>query len=129
MYSQAALQLCPNQKDWDLLIPIYFGNRDEPFDSSKLSAMAVQVKNSKRGNLISTGMASIEFPTKPLAIIYLLLDLGLKENRVNYQVERVKKKPIIVHCIHAIGYNASTFECPISDFRHSSVTTHQPLNV
>jgi hypothetical protein len=111
MYSQAALQLCPNQKDWDLLIPIYFGDRDDSFDSSKLSAMVVQVKNSKRENRISTRTISTDFSgTNSQPIIYLLLDLGLEKNSFTYQVEFVENRPI-VHCIHAIGHNASTFGC------------------
>jgi hypothetical protein len=111
MYSQTALQLCPNQKDWDLLIPIYFGNRDGPFNRTELSAIAVQVKNTKQKNHMPPGKESTDlFGMKSPPIIHLLLDLGRKENSVTYRVERVSRKPN-VHCIHATGANASTFGC------------------
>jgi len=111
MYSQTALQLYPNQKDWDLLIPIYFGNRDGPFDRTELSTIAVQVKNTKQKNHMPPGKESTDlFGMKSPPIIHLLLDLGRKENSVTYRVERVSRKPN-VHCIHATGANASTFGC------------------
>ena len=43
MYFQSELQLSPNQEVWDLLTPIYFGDRNKPFDKTELSPMVVQV--------------------------------------------------------------------------------------
>src|SRR5947209_14972404 len=55
MYSQTALQLCPNQIFWDMLISIYFGDRHKRFNRTKLSAVLIQVKNSKCKNLVFIG--------------------------------------------------------------------------
>jgi len=43
--------ITPNQKHWDLLLPVYPGNASEKFDCSKLTACLIQVKNTKRNNL------------------------------------------------------------------------------
>lgn len=47
LYSHAALELAKGQPHWDLLIPVYFGSPDDNFDTRKVSAIAIQVKNQK----------------------------------------------------------------------------------
>ncbi|KAA8896071.1 hypothetical protein FN846DRAFT_1024074 [Sphaerosporella brunnea] len=36
--SHAALQLCPTQKEWDLLIPVYFGDPNSNLDLDRIGA-------------------------------------------------------------------------------------------
>jgi hypothetical protein len=45
----AALQLCPGQPTYDILIPIYFGDENLPLDPSECGCMVVQVKNKDVG--------------------------------------------------------------------------------
>ncbi|KAF8455533.1 hypothetical protein BGX38DRAFT_1140442 [Terfezia claveryi] len=45
MFHQAALQMRFNGADWDLLIPIYIGDPQAPFNRDHLSAVLIQVKN------------------------------------------------------------------------------------
>ncbi|KAF8544882.1 hypothetical protein BDD12DRAFT_813746 [Trichophaea hybrida] len=47
LYSHAALELAKGQSRWDLLIPVYFGSPDDNFDTRKISAITIQVKNQK----------------------------------------------------------------------------------
>jgi hypothetical protein len=42
------MQLAPNQPTYDIMIPIYFGNPDEPFDESCCGVIQVQVKDKDR---------------------------------------------------------------------------------
>jgi len=41
----AALQLAPCQPTYDILLPIYFGEENEPLDPSKCGCVMIQVKN------------------------------------------------------------------------------------
>jgi hypothetical protein len=41
----AAVQLCPDQPTFDILIPIYLGEEDEALEPSKCSCIVIQVKN------------------------------------------------------------------------------------
>jgi hypothetical protein len=43
--SNAALQLCPNQKWWDILIRVYFGKPDLSLDFKQVGALLIQAKN------------------------------------------------------------------------------------
>ena len=50
----AALQLAHNQPTYDKLIPIYFGNPDEPFQVSCCGAILIQDKNQKQATTPKT---------------------------------------------------------------------------
>src|SRR6266516_173266 len=39
LWQQQALQLAYNEEAWDIMIPIYFGNLKEPFETKRTSAM------------------------------------------------------------------------------------------
>jgi hypothetical protein len=41
----AALQLCPNQPTYDILIPVYFGKESQPLKPSECGGIVVAVKN------------------------------------------------------------------------------------
>jgi hypothetical protein len=112
MYSQKALQLHPHQRTWDLLLPIYSGAPDKSFDRSKVSAIVVQVKNSKTKHQVVIGTEYKSFFGSGCPVIYLLLDLGVKDSQpeVTYQMKKVPNGPD-VHCIHAVGATGSTFGC------------------
>lgn len=112
MYSQKALQLHPNQRTWDLLLPIYSGDPSERFDRNMVSAIVVQVKNSKAKHQITIGSEYKAFFGRGCPVIYLLLDLGVSDDQpeVTYQTEKISNGPT-VHCIHAVGAKASTFGC------------------
>lgn len=80
LYNQAALQLATNQKAWDVLIPIYFGDIDEPFGDSKISVLLIQGKNKENGTLLSVDedKAAYEQLFKDRMVISILVDLGAK---------------------------------------------------
>jgi hypothetical protein len=111
MFSQAALQLCPNQAHWDVLIPIYLGKRDESFDPKMLTAMLIQVKNSDRRNQFFVrraeyeGLFSLENP-----IITILVDLGASKSAV----DRIKSFSEKVFAFSISGAGISTYKCVTS---------------
>jgi hypothetical protein len=77
MFSQAALQPCPAQKHWDLLIPVYLG---EPFDRGKATAMLIQVKNSERKNAFIVERGNYQRLFRLVnPVITVLLELGGKD--------------------------------------------------
>jgi hypothetical protein len=49
--SNAALQLFPNQKWWDILIPVYFGKPDLSLDFKQVGALLIQVNDVERRRL------------------------------------------------------------------------------
>src|SRR5438034_51346 len=77
---QAALQPKFRQEDWDLLIPVYFGNMDQAFDPSRLSAILIQVTNRvKPSNLfaiVDFKKSSRFFRLTGDPILYILMDFG-----------------------------------------------------
>ena len=51
----AALQLAPKQRDWDLLLPVYTGDVEKPIDRDHLSAIFVQIKNRQKPEAVEVG--------------------------------------------------------------------------
>jgi len=76
---QAALQLAFNQPVWDILIPVYFGDRNKEFDPTRTSAVLISVKNR-----ITPSPFSLESDLRHYAkfahtedpILSILMDLG-----------------------------------------------------
>lgn len=108
-----ALQLSEYQEHWDLLIPMYLGPCDEDFDTSKVSVILIQVKNSLGWNVLPTNSKEIKdrFPvTQP--IIQILLDLGADRNEFDC---RYWASPTI-YSITARGRGQETFGCLSQEF-------------
>jgi len=109
---QAALQLAFRQKDWDLLIPVYFGNMDQAFDPSRLSAILIQVKNrvqpSKLSAIVDFKQYSRFFSHTRDPILYILMDFGTP--KADCSATGWAKQHYIFG-IHAIGADVGTFAC------------------
>jgi hypothetical protein len=114
---QAALQLAFSQPVWDILIPVYFGNLDEEFDSARISAILIQVRNrtttsklSLEGDLhrYATLFAHTDDP-----ILYILMDLGTADTGVDVIGLPKALAPLKQYLfgIHVAGVNAKTFGC------------------
>jgi hypothetical protein len=108
MYSQAALRLCPSQSHWDLLIPIYLGERTESFDPKKVTAMLIQVKDSDRRNPFVVQKSqykklfNLENP-----IITIQMDLGVEESIVQPTQSFSRK----VFAFTISGADRTTYNC------------------
>ena len=104
VHSQAALQCAFRQSSWDLIVPIYLGDVDQPFNRSYLSAMFVQVKNRQRKSTLWVAPGDyVAFNSVP--IFCLLLDLGLDTGSVSPCQVDVPH----VYAVHASGATARTF--------------------
>jgi hypothetical protein len=79
MLHQAALQIKSNGEDWDLVIPLYLGDLDEPFNRSHLTAFLFRVKNriTPKPWIISESKYTGLLPGVP--ILAVVVELGLKE--------------------------------------------------
>lgn len=79
---QAALQLHDNQEIRDLLIPLYLGNPQTPFDRNSLGVLLVQVNDRKQeaSRELADKVYNKLFPNMP--ILSLIVELGSKESRV-----------------------------------------------
>ena len=71
MLQQAALQMKFNGQDWDLLIPVYLGDPEAPFDRSQLTAFLIQVKNriTTKPWVVPEGKYTKLFPKVPILAI------------------------------------------------------------
>lgn len=114
---QAALQLAVCQEDWDLLIPVYYGNMDQAFDCSRLSAILIQVKNRAKQTNISTAVLKLKNYSKFFSytkdpILYILMDLGT--SKTDFEILSLAKSEDMqrhLFGIHTLGADMSTFPC------------------
>jgi hypothetical protein len=98
--THCGLQLCFNQPTWDLLIPIYFGELNEPYDKKLASALFIQVKNKENRELLSFASKDyINFFEPSKFIVLLQMELGV-EHTENYS-------PIIHTTINKSGKASS----------------------
>ena len=79
-----ALQLCFGQHHWDLLIPIYFGDLDQGFDASQLSAVLLQVNNRANRAKVPLGKEYREMFTgwNPRLVISVQMELGVMDSAI-----------------------------------------------
>jgi hypothetical protein len=82
---QTSLQLATRLELWDLLLPIYLGDINSPFDRSRVTGLVVQVKNTDDPNSYKPVRAKYEKyldlgPDTPL--ITLLVDLGQTKDEI-----------------------------------------------
>ena len=84
MFTQAALQLCSNQKTWDLLLPIYLGDPEDDFNSNLLTALMIQVKNRQRNQpyIINKANHATFFPVGT-PVITIILELGVEQGGIS----------------------------------------------
>ena len=134
----AALQLAHNQPTYDKLIPIYFGDPDEPFNVSYCRAILVQDKNrvgattpqvmfkeaftevhqeiTENDGRESPYRAESYFTSdKKYPVLLLLFDLGIirKDNSTSadVQVSRTGGIEPDVWAIHSRGHDSKIFGC------------------
>ena len=107
----AGLQLCFTQPAWDLLFPTYHGSLSDPFDQTLLSAVVVQVKNTKKKNTLRLGVAERSyFARLHRPVIGILLDLGSAPGEPQFQyIPSVGGQGPPFWGIHLLGCGAETF--------------------
>ncbi|KAN0072488.1 hypothetical protein V8E54_009417 [Elaphomyces granulatus] len=124
----AALQLAPQQRTYDQLLPFYCGDPKEPFDVSKVGAILIQVKVQKRDvfpryhrrrDVLSDGAgwclpghsSTCEIPTYHYQRLQLLIlfDLGSEQNSVEVSYSKASNPRI--WAIHSKGHDDRVFAC------------------
>jgi hypothetical protein len=117
--SHAALQLCPTQKWWDILIPVYFGNADLPLDFKKVGALLIQAKNRIGQESLKLGNQYKKFFPPGALVICLQLEVGMKLSDVpTFQMRwpslkeekdlQIPTEPFVMG-VHARGHGPETF--------------------
>ncbi|KAA8904877.1 hypothetical protein FN846DRAFT_907612 [Sphaerosporella brunnea] len=119
--SNAALQLCPNQKWWDILIPVYFGDPALPLDFKKVGALLIQAKNRIGQKSLKLGNQYKDFFLPGALVICLQLEIGMKLQNLqvpSFQMrwpslkeengEQVPTGPFVMG-VHARGHGPETF--------------------
>ena len=77
----AALQLAFSQPAWDLIVPMYYGAADDAFGEQYVSAIFIQIKNTKQANRLILGSQEtcyFQHITQP--VIAILMDLGTQSS-------------------------------------------------
>ncbi|KAL3711853.1 hypothetical protein TMatcc_000546 [Talaromyces marneffei ATCC 18224] len=126
----SALQLAPQQRTYDQLLPFYVGNPDEPFDTKKVGAILVQVKNRMTSSSIDLILKQcFQWPhanhlhkrfkernydsllkdNPDTKILFILLDFGIKPSTVEVKKSCVNRPS--VWAIHSKGHDADVFGC------------------
>ena len=85
LQQQAVLQLAFFQPVWNILIPIYFDDRNNEFDPSRASPVLISVKNRSWPSpfsLQSDMHHYAEFVHTEDPILFILMDLGTEKNEV-----------------------------------------------
>ena len=111
LFSGAALQLSPTQPLWDILIPLYCGQQDEQFDTTKVSALLIQVKNRKqKSNLWLTPKDYEPFFAASLwtqHVLVLLLDTGVTPTKVTQRVSYTDQ----IIGFQVVGMGSEAYAC------------------
>lgn len=108
LYQQAALQLCATQKNWDLLIPMYFGDITTQFNPDAVGAILFQIKNCKSSSQLF--VRATEYNTifgSSMPIVLFLLDLGVSES----EVKRLQSPQPNILAYHIRGLGETTYNC------------------
>jgi predicted transcriptional regulator len=138
---RAAIQLARNQPTYDKLIPIYFGNPDEPFDVSCCGVILVLDRNNDRvttpRNIFETTFTAVnpEHESQPIPkaansirngsyfllnemtnpVLFLLFDLGVTQHTyapsAPVQVSHTSGRTPVVWAIHSHGHDREVFGC------------------
>jgi len=121
----AAMQLSWDQETYQLLIPVYYGTEDEPFNPSNCGVILVQVKNDQHAttpreifkDLVNVSPGT-EFVFNQMAnpILLLLFDLGVVENsRADAPLVQVMHSESGLQpdlwAIHSRGHDHTIFGC------------------
>lgn len=126
----SALQLAPQQRKYDQLLPFYFGDLNKPFDLEKVGAILVQVKNRKKCSNITTILQESFEPqheyklryeykrrscdpilseNTETKVLFLLFDFGVDSSSVAVSSSRATEPTVWV--IHSQGHNKEVFQC------------------
>jgi len=128
------LQLAPQQKSYDHLLPFYAGDPNQPFDPTKVGAILVQVKNRKERSTPSSILKEDFFPvegpqpregtgqpwlrrnfqyivfnTPGAKLLFLLLDLGTDEASIEVSYSKATNPRI--WAVHSKGNDEQIFGC------------------
>jgi hypothetical protein len=110
LLTQAALQLAPNQRTWDILIPVYLGDLNEPFDEEKGSAILIQVKNCNDPNQLKVEAENYnDILGLHTPLITILLDLGLSDRKKTFT--SVDSYHETVFAFRVNGCNKNVYGC------------------
>ena len=110
---QQALQLAFLEPDFDILIPTYFGNVEEEFDTARASAVFISVKNRGKASKLPSGDGICKmFSHTNDPILCILVDLGIK-GKPGVHVQGLPKKGSKQYLfgIHAEGSGVDTYGC------------------
>ena len=130
----AALQLAPNQKTYDQLLPFYCGDPRGPFDIAKVGAIFVQVKyrnetsspssilretffavdqadiySGTRGHGVRKNFQNVVIDDPNIKLLFILFDLGSEKTYV--EVSRSKFRNPTIWAIDSKGNDQRVFEC------------------
>ena len=119
LMQQAAAQLKPGQDVLDLLIPVYRGDINAPFDPAQLAALAIQVKNRKGQSNFNTSKDTTrrEFFQEKLGmipVIAIMLDLGHESRLYKSNVSPNTSCYKTHFSFHVAGNGPKTF-LPVTD--------------
>lgn len=136
----AGMQLASGQPTYDILIPVYFGDPEKPFEMPQCGVIMIQVKNREEATTPKSifgesfidaqdNSASQENEQKqksrPLRhteyfilhdlkypILFLLFDLGVEAKRVKpVQVSRSIEESPTIWVVHSRGHDERVFGC------------------
>jgi hypothetical protein len=115
---QQALQLTSNEPDFDILLPIYFGDIEEEFDPSRTSAILISVKNRRLASHLPPAKTIHKlFSHTNDPVLAMLMDLGTRgKPAVDVQGEpKILEGGYVeeryVFNIHAEGAGVETYGC------------------
>ncbi|KAF8536755.1 hypothetical protein BDD12DRAFT_889429 [Trichophaea hybrida] len=83
IHEQTALQLRGGQTSWDLLVPIYMGDRAKRFDRTALTAILIQVKNQEKSVVLEDTKYDLSWNQKAYPLIIFQMELGKPESKSN----------------------------------------------
>jgi len=114
LMTQAALQSCHDQEFWDLLIPVYFGPPDKPFNLDQVSALFIQVKNRKRTlsqKLTKEGWGRcFDWNEAKVPVLFLQLELEVKNPKQHFK--NIMSEFPEVHAGRVIGFSKENYRDP-----------------
>jgi len=113
---QTALQLRGGQTSWDLLIPVYMGDRAKKFDRTALTAILIQVKNQAKSVVLEDTKYDLSWNQKAYPLIIFQMELGKPESKSNRGRRQVGFIPVqsqfenVVY-FKVVGRDTKVFSC------------------
>ena len=119
---QAGAQLRPGQAGLDLLIPVYCGNPNEPFDKSKLGAIAIQMKDrdkKSQWHLDSKKLGDSLRAIIPagMPVLAIMLEMGLDTGNCRKPVEATRSFRKTIFAFRICDQGTKTYKYMTKDFQ------------